>query len=156
MARLRSATLMKLCTASALVLALVPRSARSDGATTNEIRIEIVGLRTDKGIVGCLLFTSEDGFPGEMDKAAQKVKSLVEHGRAACVFDEPREGTYAISFVHDENENGKLDTNFLGIPTEGYGASNDARGTFGPPKFKDAKFEHKASKQLLVLHPVYF
>jgi uncharacterized protein (DUF2141 family) len=51
------------------------------------------------------------------------------------------QGTYAIACYHDENNNGKLDTKFMGIPKEGTGASNDARGTMGPPKFKDAKFQ---------------
>ena len=41
---------------------------------------------------------------------------------------------------HDENGNGKLDTNFLGIPSEGVAASNDAKGTMGPPSYEKAKF----------------
>lgn len=47
-------------------------------------------------------------------------------------------GEYAISVFHDVNGNGILDKNILGIPTEPYGFSNDARGRFGPPKFRDA------------------
>jgi len=47
---------------------------------------------------------------------------------------------YAVSVFHDENYNGKLDTNLLGIPREGVGASNDARGNFRPPKFGAAAF----------------
>ncbi|MBK8497596.1 MAG: DUF2141 domain-containing protein [Flavobacteriales bacterium] len=49
-------------------------------------------------------------------------------------------GVYAIKIFHDVNNNGELDTNWLGIPTEPYGFSNDAMGTFGPPAFKDASF----------------
>ncbi len=49
-------------------------------------------------------------------------------------------GNYAASVAHDENGNVKLDTNFFGIPKEGYGFSRDAKGSFGPPKFKDAAF----------------
>ncbi len=43
--------------------------------------------------------------------------------------------------MHDENGNGKLDKNFIGMPTEGYGASRAARGTMGPPKWEDAVFQ---------------
>jgi uncharacterized protein (DUF2141 family) len=56
-------------------------------------------------------------------------------------------GTYAVSVFHDENSNGKLDTNLMGIPREGVGASNGARGHFGPPKFDDAAF-HFSGGQL--------
>jgi len=47
-------------------------------------------------------------------------------------------GTWAVLAYHDENGNKKLDTNFVGMPTEGYGFSNGAKARFGPPSFKDA------------------
>jgi uncharacterized protein (DUF2141 family) len=143
-----------LCSLAAAVIAT--SAARSDGPTSNEIRVDVVGLRSDKGTVDCLLFNSAEGFPGDASKAVGKMKSIIEHGRAACTFDEPRAGTYAVAFIHDENENGKLDTNFLGIPNEGIGASNDAKATFGPPKWDDAKFVHALGLQALEIHPHYF
>ena len=138
----------------AIALLCAP-AARSDGPTSNQIRVDILGLRNDHGTVNCLLFNSADGFPNDGDKAVQHMKSIIEHGRAACEFDEPRPGTYAIAFIHDENENGKLDTNFLGMPSEGVGASNDAKATFGQPKWDDAKFEHAPGLQDLELHAHY-
>ena len=56
-----------------------------------------------------------------------------------AVFEGIPRGTYAVSVLHDENGNGRLDSNVFRIPTEGYGASRDARGTLGPPSFDDAK-----------------
>jgi uncharacterized protein (DUF2141 family) len=50
------------------------------------------------------------------------------------------EGEYAVSLFVDENSNGKMDKNAIGIPTEAYGFSNDASGNFGPPSFEQAKF----------------
>jgi uncharacterized protein (DUF2141 family) len=47
-----------------------------------------------------------------------------------------------VSAFHDENSNGKMDTNFVGKPREGVGASNNAKGHFGPPKFDDAAFRY--------------
>lgn len=47
-------------------------------------------------------------------------------------------GTYAVMAYQDENENGELDRNLIGIPSENYGFSRDARGKFGPPSFEDA------------------
>jgi uncharacterized protein (DUF2141 family) len=62
-------------------------------------------------------------------------------GDLKIVIQDLPAGNYAIASYHDENGNGKLDTNALGMPEEGYGFSNDARGTFGPPKFSEAVFE---------------
>jgi len=48
---------------------------------------------------------------------------------------------YLFKYFHDENNNKKLDTNFIGIPKEGYGFSNNAKGNFGPPDYKNTVFE---------------
>ena len=55
-------------------------------------------------------------------------------------------GEYAIAAFHDEDRDGDLNTNLLGMPTEGYGFSNEARGTFGPPGFDAAAFTIKAGE----------
>jgi uncharacterized protein (DUF2141 family) len=77
----------------------------------------------------------------EGSKAFRRAETKPRGGRATCTFPGLPAGTYAIGLLHDENDNGKMDTNFVGLPKEGYGASNDAKATFGPPKFKDAKVE---------------
>jgi len=59
---------------------------------------------------------------------------------ADAVFDPVPQGVYAVAVFHDESMNGKLDSNFLGIPKEGYGASNNPRKRLGPPLFEQAKF----------------
>ncbi len=98
-------------------------------------------MRNAKGQVLCALFSSPVGFPKNSDKAAAHAKSEISHGRAVCQFSGITAGTYAVSVFHDENSNGKLDTNILGIPREGVGASNNAKGRFGPPKFDAASFQ---------------
>jgi uncharacterized protein (DUF2141 family) len=57
-----------------------------------------------------------------------------------CAFASVAPGTYAVALFHDENDNGKLDTNFVGIPREGVGVSNNKLRSFGPPTWDDAKF----------------
>lgn len=104
------------------------------------IHVAIDGLHTDKGHVICSLYSSAEGFPKNDRKAIAHSKSLIANRHADCEFSGIQPGTYAISVFHDENSNGRLDTNFLGIPREGVGASNDARGHFGPPSFHDASF----------------
>jgi uncharacterized protein (DUF2141 family) len=61
-----------------------------------------------------------------------------------CQFNDIPPGVYAVAVFHDENANGKLDKNFLGIPREGYGASNNVRPKMSAPAFKDAAFTVKA------------
>jgi len=61
-----------------------------------------------------------------------------------------KKGTYAVSIFHDENDNGELDANFMGIPSEPYAFSNNAKGMFGPPSFKDCRFELKESTQISI------
>ena len=60
-------------------------------------------------------------------------------------------GIYAVSVFHDENDNGKLDTNSFGIPNEQFGCSNNAKGFMGPSKWKNAKFELKDKDQNLII-----
>ena len=108
----------------------------------NIIRIDVNALRSDRGQVVCALFSSAADFPKKADKALAHVKSTISDRHATCDFNNVPPGTYAISAFHDENSNGKLDTNFLGIPREGVGASNNAKGHFGPPKFAAAAFQY--------------
>lgn len=69
---------------------------------------------------------------------------MVEPGSVTYVYELPP-GTYAIGIFHDVNLNNKMDNNFLGIPVEQFGFSNNARALFGPPDFEDAAFLLKGS-----------
>jgi uncharacterized protein (DUF2141 family) len=103
--------------------------------------VKIVGLRNNDGRMKIFLFNSEEGFPNYPKKALKIIDVYnLENNRCKTSFKNIEFGEYAVSSLHDENKNNEMDTGFLGIPTEGYGASNDARGFFGPPKYKDAKF----------------
>jgi len=125
----------------ATALALAPAAlAQAQPSPENLIHVEIGGLRNDEGQVLCALYSSADGFPKKADKALAHAKSSISDRHAVCEFPGVTAGTYAVSVFHDENSNGKLDTNLVGIPREGVGASNNARGHFGPPKFEAAAF----------------
>jgi uncharacterized protein (DUF2141 family) len=106
----------------------------------NQIHVEIAGLRNDKGRAVCSLFSSASDFPKKTEKAVAHTTAVITDRHAVCEFSGVAPGTYAISVFHDENSNGKLDTNFMGIPREGVGASNGAKGHLGPPKFDAAAF----------------
>lgn len=121
-------------------------SPQVEAPRENLIHVDIDGFRNEKGQVRCALFSLPADFPKRADKAIAQTKGEILRGRASCEFSGIGPGTYAISAFHDENSNGKLDTNILGIPREGVGASNDAKGHFGPPKFDQASFRFSGGR----------
>lgn len=102
--------------------------------------VELEGFRNNRGDVILSLFRTERGFPEDMDRAVKNAYSAIVDYRANVVFGNLPYGVYALSILHDENRNGKMDTTLIGIPKEGHGASNDAQRQFAPPKFEDARF----------------
>ena len=103
------------------------------------IVVTIIGFESDAGQVMVALWDDPEHFPtGENHVAA--LRAVIKDGSAQLEFVDVAPGEYALSVFHDENDNGELDTGFMGIPKEPFGASNDARGRFGPPKFDDARF----------------
>src|SRR5215470_2828550 len=127
----------------------------SAAAGVDAIGVEVGGLRSDKGQVVCSLFASADGYPKKEEKAIAHTKGTISERKAACEFTGVAPGTYALSVFHDENSNGKLDTNFIGMPKEGVGASNDAKGHMGPPKFDDARFKFNGGFAVMTIHTRY-
>lgn len=107
------------------------------------IHVKILNIRNSTGTVACALFESPDGFPVEFLRSATNVMVIkIRKTQARCDFEDIPPGTYAMAIIHDENMDGKLETNVLGIPTEGYGFSNDAEGRSGPPSFSAASFRY--------------
>jgi uncharacterized protein (DUF2141 family) len=138
------------------MLPLMPGAPdQAQQSPANLIHVEITGLRNGKGQVVCALFLSADGFPKNDAKALAHAKSPISNARAVCEFPDVKEGAYAVSVFHDENSNGKLDTNFMGIPREGVGASNNAKGHFGPPRFDAASFRFSGGRLELKITITY-
>jgi uncharacterized protein (DUF2141 family) len=129
--------------------------ASAPAPPNNVIHVDISGLRSDKGQMLCALFSSAEAFPTKADKAVARLTAKIAERQAVCDFTGVAPGTYAVSVVHDENLNGKLDRNFIGMPREGVGASNDAKGHMGPPKFRAASFEYKGGRLELKIHVNY-
>jgi len=122
----------------------------------DQIQVEILSLKSNQGTVYCTIYpTPGDGFPVDAKKALKSARSKIAHNRARCDFDGVAPGVYAVGMIHDENDNHKLDTNWIGIPREGYGTSRDAVGKFGPPSFKDAAFSYGGGAVRIAIHPHY-
>ena len=107
------------------------------------IHVKILNIRNSTGTVDCALFDSPDGFPENALRSAKYVMVLkIQEAQATCDFENISSGTYALAVIHDQNMNGKLDTNIFGIPTEGYGFSNGAKALLHAPSFSAASFHY--------------
>ena len=105
------------------------------------IHVNILNIKNSKGTVACALFNSPTGFPREFLKHATTIMIIkIRDAQARCDFLDIPPGTYALAVIHDANRDGKLNTNWLGHPKEGYGFSNNAKGILGPPSFPEASF----------------
>ena len=97
------------------------------------------------------LADSEESYNGESDSAIAYKKAAVVDQKAQIVFTNLPHGSYGVSIYHDENANGKMDKNAMGIPKEAYGFSNNAKGFFGKPGYKDVLFQlNSAEKQIAI------
>jgi uncharacterized protein (DUF2141 family) len=130
-------------------------SGQTPAPAENVIHVDISGLRSDKGQMLCALFSSAQAFPTKADKAVVRLTAKITERKATCNFTGVAPDVYAVSVVHDENSNGKLDRNFVGMPREGVGASNDAKGHMGPPKFSAASFQYKGGRLELKIRVNY-
>ncbi|HEY2580953.1 MAG TPA: DUF2141 domain-containing protein [Mucilaginibacter sp.] len=119
------------------------------------LTVVISNFRNDRGNAALALYNQEKGFPKSPDKALKLSFVSINNKKATAVFENLPAGEYAVAVFHDENNNKKMDTNFLGIPKEGVGASNNARGHFGPPKYQDAKFNFNGSTQTIYIAITY-
>jgi uncharacterized protein (DUF2141 family) len=107
------------------------------------IHVKILNIRNSTGAVACALFESPAGFPTEFLHSATNIMMIkIRDTQARCDFEDIPPGRYALAVIHDENMNGKLDTNRLGVPAEGYGFSNDAKAFLSAPSFRAASFAY--------------
>jgi len=106
-----------------------------------DIFLEVENINQECKILKIGLYNSKDGFPN-IAKAYKGVDIKAKSPKITHTFTEIPNGSYALALFCDENQNKKLDTNFVGIPKEAYGFSNNPK-VFGMPSFEDARFELK-------------
>lgn len=110
------------------------------GLHAETLKVTFKKLPSTQGKVLFLLFQDRAGFPDDKTSSVKSGSLELSSGNTLEIKD-LRPGTYALSVIHDENENDKLDTNFIGIPKEAFGFSNNPKIYFGPPSFEKASFE---------------
>ncbi len=111
-------------------------------ASAADLIVTVSGIPDTRGDVRCAVFRSADGFPMQAARATL-LRQPAQTANLEFRFEGLAPGRYAVAVAHDRNVNGKTDTNFVGIPTEPWGVSNNVRPRMRAPKFEEAIFEVK-------------
>lgn len=120
-----------------LVVLLFPMITKSQSATQT---IVFNNLDQKAGKIYIAWYNNEADFTREDKIHLAKAVEVQGKNTVAVVFENILPGTYAIAAFFDQNDNGKMDTNFFGIPKEKYGFSNNARPMMRAATFKEASF----------------
>jgi uncharacterized protein (DUF2141 family) len=128
----------------------------NDPAAKNTLTLEVTGVQQAEGRMACALFWQNKGFPRKHRRALRRTWVDVKGDTVRCVFKRTGLGEYAASVFLDLNENGKLDTNAIGTPSEPWGVSQVTRSKrSGPSLYKDAKFDYQGGKVTIPIELVY-
>jgi uncharacterized protein (DUF2141 family) len=129
------------CFAAFAALSAVP-------ALANPLAVEVTGISDVRGNLMVAVYDSSETFDGGGKPVAAK-RAEVGAETVVVTFDELMPGDHAVKLYHDANGNGELDRNMLGLPTEGYGFSNNG-GRYGPPPFEEARFTIEGATRISI------
>jgi uncharacterized protein (DUF2141 family) len=110
------------------------------------VEVTVTGFKNDEGAARVALFLDARVWPDGDGSIFGTAVAPISDGQAVAVFEEVPAGPFAVSVFHDEDGDGELDSTALGIPSEPYGFSGDARDLFGPPSFEEARIELAAGE----------
>ncbi len=140
-------SLLALCLLSLLSFA----QARNVEIPRLEVRVE--RIKDVKGEIGVALWNSKLGYPNHLEHAYEAEWIPVKEGESvvAAVFDTMPAGEYAVSVVHDTNENRKVDRGFFGFPKKGVDFSNDQKVVMSAPRYDKSKFPLVAGDNKIIV-----
>lgn len=121
------------------LLVLIATTLTLGAADSNKLTVTFSGIEPAKGNLMVALCNSEENFSSKTKPFKDKTVT-VSGASTSVTFEGLPEGEYAVKVIHDENKNGDMDLNLVRMPKEGFGFSNNAMGSMGPPKFSKAKF----------------
>ena len=127
--------------------------ATSSVLAQNRIEVTVKNIKQQQGSIRIGLFNNEENC---LKKAIEGKVVKANAAEVKVVFENLKAGDYAVSVIHDENDNGELDKNTFGIPKEGFAFGNNAMGMFGPPSFEKAKVSVGTSVAKQVIELKYF
>jgi len=117
---------------------------KNDTLKKGLLTVVIVGLENSRGDIQIGLFSSEESYKGKKEKYKGAIVKIKDR-KAKWIVDSVPYGFYAIKAFHDENSDDKINANFIGMPIESYGFSNNVTSLWGMPGFNVAKFQINTS-----------
>ncbi|MEQ8927109.1 MAG: DUF2141 domain-containing protein [Fulvivirga sp.] len=121
---------------------------QSTNAEYASLVVTINKVESGRGKLIVALFNDEEQFL--KSDYINKQLSVTDNGEHVVTFNDLPKGIYAVSVIHDENGNGELDKNLIGIPTEKFGFSNNKMGRFGPPSFEECGIDLNENKEIAI------
>lgn len=137
---------MHIMTKTVLPLLLVGISLT---ATAHDLEITVTGYESMEGTTYLGVYDQVDRYDNN-DSPVFLGQAVPQEGKTTFIVEGLVDGDYAVKIFHDENMNAKMDRNLLGIPTEKYAFSNNAKGNFGPASFEDAKVSISADTEITI------
>jgi len=111
----------------------------AQAANAADLRVKVDGITQTTGTLSAMLVNSAEAWDGKSEPVSGRRVEIAATGSLELVFDDLAPGDYAIRLMHDDNGNGQLDRNAVGMPTEGYGFSNNPR-VMRAATFEEARF----------------
>ena len=125
----------------------------ADGDALIEVKVE--NVRSSKGLITAVLYgDNPEGFL-KRGQRLDRIRVEAKEGETLLCLKAPEEGRYSVALYHDENGNKEFDRNFLGIPSEGYGFSNNPGFRFGKPEQEETLFSVNGSTTKVSISVLY-
>lgn len=130
-----------------LVVGLLALLSGNAFSQSNSMTVVVKNVKEATGKIAIALYNKDGDF---MKKSIARQMTQAKAGEVQLILENVTPGDYAISVMHDANDNGELDSGAFGIPKEGFGFSNDAMGMFGPPSYEKAKFNFTGTDKVAI------
>ncbi len=113
------------------------------------LEIRISGIKKKSGVIRIAIWKDGVGYPDKESLMYRNKVIAVDDIEITTIFEDLEFGEYAFTTFHDVNNNGKLDKNIFGYPTEPFAFSNNVKPGFGPPPYELAKFKIDKAQTLI-------
>ncbi|MEN9997174.1 MAG: hypothetical protein RI922_164 [Bacteroidota bacterium] len=118
--------------------------------STISLTVNVNGFSSSEGKAHIAIYRVSDEFPAAKGQYKGQIVEINDKKIASATFSDLPKATYAVAVFHDKNKNGVMDKNLVGVPTEKYGFSNNARETFSAPSFESASVKVEGQKTIWI------
>ncbi len=131
---------LRLITTLLVTFTTLAFASNAEAQFKGNLTVEVNGIKDQKGLLCIKVFTGSQGFPNSNEKAIKRECVKITEDPMRFTYTSLLAGSYAVAVFHDANGDRVLNRNAAGMPTEGYGFSNNPVIKAAPPKFGQAVF----------------